>query len=267
MPHTDFLINGHRVPIETALRTALDDWGRDQTHTYPLLKAMVQREQNESYTPSKFYGCDRSLYLRINRDYAVDPSTAFARLRGSLFHQILEGAAQGRDDYHPLIEVNFTRPIRVDGVWRLVTGRIDLADPARGLLTDYKTTKRLFPPYPKPDDVGKLKLYAWMAQAHGLTLDKGELVYVEIATGRIERARVLIKPASEAWIEQRVRAIATLYDGTIPEIIDLEDQWMCGYCDVAPECITLAAEQNTPPPITDPKARKKALAARQEYTA
>lgn len=248
MPHTHFILDGARVPIEEALSQSLDQWGRASPYTYPLLKAMIQRDQSESFTPSKFYSCDRALALRLTENYAVDPQNAYARLRGSLFHTILEAAAEGREDYHPLVEVSLVRPIKVDGVWRLVTGRIDLGDPDRGLLTDYKTTRKLWPPYPKPTDVGKLKLYRWLAEAHGITFDKGEIVYVEIASGNIERARVMIPPVSEEWMQYRVRQIVSVYEGAVPDILDLTDQWMCLGCDVAPECAIRAARDGTQPP-------------------
>lgn len=262
MPHTHFLLDGRRVPVQQALDEALDQWGRATPWTYPLLRAMVQRDQHESFTPSKFYGCDRSLALRLREDYAVDPARAYARLRGSLFHAILEGTATERPDYRPLVEVTLARPIRVDGTWRLVTGRIDLGDPDRGLLTDYKTTRKLWPPYPKPDDVGKLKLYRWMAEAHGITFDKGELVYVEIASGQIERSRVLIQPPNEDWIVSRIRQLVAVYDGAIPELIDLDSQWMCLGCDVAAECALQAARDGTPvPPWTRYELDKRRRAA------
>lgn len=251
MPQTHFIIDGERVPVEQALTDSLR-WDYEGAYPFPILKAMVQRDQHDSFTPSKFQNCDRSLWLKINRDYAVDPANGWARLRGTMIHSILEESAPPNS----LVEASLTRPLKVDGEWKLITGRTDLIVPADGLVADYKTTKKIYTKFlPKPEHIGQLKLYAWLAQAHGLTLDKGEIIYIEPTSGNTYRCRVMLKPADEAWIEFRVRQLRDVYRGELPPIVALEEQWRCDYCDVRQECEDQALMDGTPVPQGKPKVR------------
>jgi CRISPR/Cas system-associated exonuclease Cas4 (RecB family) len=267
MPHRYFVCPWEEAPerdpltgrctIAECLKHADDAPDKAKHWPAPLLRKIVQRDQHLSFTPSKFLGSDLELWLKINRDYAVDPKNAWARMRGNLLAAFLEDD-EAEDE---MVEKSLVRPIKVDGVWRLVVGRADLILPTRVRVVDYKTVKGFYAAQqlPKPENVGQLKLYAWMAQVHGLNLTEGELVYIAIASGAIQRFRMPITPANPRWIEERIRAIASVYDGQVPEDNDEDNAWKWKYADVTPEYIELQHELGRPIPefLKEPCATPK----------
>ena len=248
------------VDIDAHLRYVQEVESRACACTYPILKGMV--EEDDVYLRYRvsylIAGCDRALHIKSHRDYAIDPNNALARLRGNLFHAAVEKAA----DAGSIVETRWVRPVKVDGKWYLVTGKPDLffvEGPQKGLIRDYKTVDRIYGELPKKDHVRQLKLYAWLGQEHGFDVTRGELVYVALrndARPKFRRERVGIQPADTGWVEQRVRMLNHLYgDSPLPPILDLEDQWLCDYCDVRNECEMLALMDGDEPPVGRPKRR------------
>jgi PD-(D/E)XK nuclease superfamily len=125
-------------------------------------------------------GCPRRTALEALLPYDQAPNRMWPATRGTLFHRIPEA----HQTPGTLTEVRFRRAY-APGRW--LTGQVDEADPAAGIVKDYKTGRYA----PRPDDltltgrrsswVWQLNLYRWLL-ADGERMDTGAPVRADITT-------------------------------------------------------------------------------------
>jgi len=155
LPHTGFLcpdlamatltpagVIDQVVPIQDCLDCSLRRADRACPYDYADLNARIEAGYDEMFSPSRFNGCDRELYLRANNDFWTDPAEQTFRVRGTAAHSLLVSG----DD----------RAISEARVYRVLSGATDhLGNPAvvsvqpdvvyppMGLIADFKTWKYL----------------------------------------------------------------------------------------------------------------------------
>jgi predicted RNA-binding Zn-ribbon protein involved in translation (DUF1610 family) len=104
----------------------------------PILRGIIENAQPrglQAYSATELAGCPRQVILKDQEPYDIEPSRAYWLFRGQLGHKIVEEYTHGE----AIVERRFHAPL--SGM--LLTGQPDVVYPERGVVVDYKTTKRV----------------------------------------------------------------------------------------------------------------------------
>lgn len=130
------------VPIQDCLDCSLKRIDRACAYDYADLNARIEGGYDEMFSPSRFNGCDRELYLAAKYDYVTDPAEQTARVRGTAAHSLLDSK-----DPRAISEARVYRSLAgaVDhlGAPAVVSVQPDVVYPPMGLIADFKTWKYL----------------------------------------------------------------------------------------------------------------------------
>lgn len=157
------------IPYEM-LKGMMDDSGRERAHVSATMLGGV---------------CPRQTWLQANEPWHVHPDRAYAALRGTLGHLVMERNPEPGSIGEQRFEAE------VEGY--LVTGQIDKIHLGRRTITDFKTKAETKSPPSKPqeDHVWQLNVYRWLVR-HGWP----QAVLTKDSTGaRLPKKYAVGKPA------------------------------------------------------------------------
>lgn len=234
MGQVGWIINGEKIRHEDALvlaETYPDGWHYDAN----MLSQMFQEFQRNFMSPTMFTGCRRRAVLERTTDYWLEPDKAWALLRGTLAHKLLEG---GRHEHGALLEQRLACEVPLpDGRTVVIKGQPDKVVPAQRLLIDYKTVDEIANT-PKDSWVSQLSCYRWMLHQHDIVVDRAFIQ--EIGTKRPHRLWLTKYlwdlPTTEAYIIDRAAHFAGVFDGTfdlenlpapLDFVLDKDQTWQC----------------------------------------
>jgi hypothetical protein len=260
MPGNDIV---KAVPIDTCLNCSLTRIDRACHWDFADLKARIEGGYDEAFSPSRFNGCDRELYLRANNDFSTDPAEQTYRVRGTAAHAALEV-----DEPRVVGEARVYRALRgaVDHLGRPVVVGVkpDAVYPGLGLIADFKTWKYLprgnvikgqIDPQPvKPAVIRQLSVGAWAwADPCGVQYAGQSSTELRPLPIPITRAQESLRDGSgkgflrqqvelmdfsklEDWMRQRVLELNATRSGVEPGYCDESQRWKCGNCVVRDMC-------------------------------
>lgn len=234
MPQVGWIINGEQLLHADALQKAMTyppGWHYDAN----MLSQMFQGSLRNFMSPTMFPGCRRRQVLERVTDFYLDPDKAWALLRGTMVHNILE---RGVHEPDAIIEQRLVCLVRTDdGRTVEVRGQPDKVVPSRNLLIDYKTINDVTN-VPKDYWISQLSCYRWMLDQHGIPIDKAYIQ--QVGTKKPHRLWVTDKlwslERTERYIVQKAAHFAGVFDGTfdlenLPEPLDFvlekEQTWQC----------------------------------------
>ena len=104
---------------------------------------------------------------------------------------------------------------------------------------DVKAIETISEPRAKPAHALQLSLYRWLLHRHGIEVQSGEVIYLDMDTQR----RVPVEMLSIAEAERYLIARVTLaVQPDLPPVLTHPDQtWECDYCAVRAACEAQAA--------------------------
>ena len=261
MPGTDII---KTVPIADCLNCSLTRNDRDCQWDFADLYARQEDGYNELFSPSRFNGCDRELWLRANNDYWTDPAEQTYRVRGTATHAALEV-----EHSDIIVEARVYRTLEgaVDheGKPAVVSVKPDKVYPGLGVIHDDKTWKYLprgGPGYATGQvhpieikDAWRLQLSigAWVWAKPDFITDASEpsgLRFVDPIT--ITSGQITVRDGStqlrmrdielfpfdelEEYMRGRVKELNAVRLGLEPDYVREEDRWKCKTCPVRYLC-------------------------------
>lgn len=248
------------VPIQDCLDCSLRRVDRACPYDFADLNARIESGYDEMFSPSRFNGCDRELYLRANNDFWTDPAEQTTRVRGTAAHSLLESS-----DRRAISEARVYRVLdgAVDhlGLPAVVSVQPDVVYPDMGLIADFKTWKYL----PRGNvtrgevDPQPIKLayqrqlsvgaWAWAAPIKVKYADGTVNLApdpVLLTGGQVSlrdghsflRLRTPLIPfdALEDWMRGRVLELNAVRLGHLPGYCAEDDRWKCKTCPVRYLC-------------------------------
>ncbi len=99
-----------------------------------------------------------------------------------------------------------------------------------------KTVERKFPPRPRPHDALQLSLYRLLLAEHGIEIDQGEIIYLDMR--RLMRLQVELLPLNEAQRLLEARVAQHTTPTLPPPLAAPEEIWQCDFCSVREACET-----------------------------
>jgi hypothetical protein len=158
----------------------------------PVLRTIINEfrdnpHQGEYVSVTALLGCLRQTYLSRVADAYVRPRTSWYSMRGTLIHEIIEGAEAGDDI---VTEENFS--IQLNGI--KVYGRIDWYDKRTKHLTDFKSIgdmgiKFILRDGAKKDHIKQLNMYRVLLEEAGHPVKSASIVYMSmmdiVETGKL----------------------------------------------------------------------------------
>lgn len=246
------------VPIQDCLDCSLKRIDRGCVYDFADLNARIEGGYDEAFSPSRFNGCDRELYLRAKHDFWTNPADQTARVRGTAAHAALEV----RD---PRV-IGEARVYRVlpgvtdhNGGPAVVSTQPDAVYPDMRLIADFKTWKYLprgnvtrgeVDPQPiKLAYQRQLSVGAWVwAKPDKVVYRDGTIDLapqpLELSTGQISlrdghsflRQMVDLVPfgALELWMQGRVLELNAVRAGVEPGYCPTQGDGSRPFCNTCP---------------------------------
>lgn len=253
------------VPIDTCLNCSLTRIDRACHWDFADLMARIEGGYDEAFSPSRFNGCDRELYLRANNDFSTNPSEQTYRVRGTAAHAALE---TGAGETRVVSEARVYRCLdgSVDHLGRPVVVGVkpDAVYPGLSLIADFKTWKYLprgnvtrgeIDPQPvKPAVIRQLSVGAWAwADPCGVQYAGEPSTTLRPSPIKITQSQESLRDGSgkgflrqlvplmdftelENWMRQRVLELNATRSGIEPGYCDETQRWKCGNCVVRDMC-------------------------------
>lgn len=267
------------VPIPDCLNCSLTRQGRACHWDYADLLARNENQYAELFSPSRFNGCDRELWLRSNNDYWTDPADQTYRVRGTASHAALE--VQHEDI---IVETRVYRelPGVVDheGKPAVISVKPDKVYPKLGVIHDDKTYKYL----PrggdgyKPGEVHPIEIkdayrlqlsigaWAWadpmvrdgVAAPAPITITTGQITFRDGSTQlRIKDIELFPFTDLEDYMRGRVAELNAVRLGHEPGYCAEDQRWKCGNCPVKYLCGIPKELYAKPKPVKEKKTSAK----------
>ena len=144
----------------------------------PVVRAIEKDPYSNSgsdYTATSLLEPPRAAIL--SKDLTVDASDCIDSLEGQSLHSILERSGKELAEEGYIVEKRFFAMIAVGNKLYKISAQVDLFDPAKGLLSDYKRTsvssaKRA----PKPEHTLQLSVQAELLRRNGFHVALAEVV-------------------------------------------------------------------------------------------
>ena len=113
------------------------------TMTAPVIKGILSNLRPDDFglTVTTLLGCARKARLKLEQPYWLKPSELWWSYRGQLMHNI--AAQYAHEDAQAIAEQRFSMMVQAHGQLIEISGQPDLVLVDRGVLVDYKTTKRM----------------------------------------------------------------------------------------------------------------------------
>lgn len=232
----------------------------DRTCSFDFQQLQARREDtyNETFSPSRFNGCDKELYFKQHFDFWTDPALGGAKVRGTAVHSKLETS-----DPRVVSECRVTRllPGAVDhqGNPAIVSVQPDIVYPSLHQISDTKTWKYL------PREGGKavaqgiktenrlqLSVGAWAwrnplsaVYRDGTRVDAPEPLDIRSGQIMLSDGSLILRQANielvsdavlERWMRLRVRALNRARLGEEPPLPPVFKRWRCRMCPVRYLC-------------------------------
>lgn len=246
------------VSIPDCLNCSLTRNDRGCHYDYADLAARDENQYAELFSPSRFNGCDRELYLRDKHDYWTDPAEQTYRVRGTASHTALEVQHEGI-----ICETRVYRelPGAVDheGKPAVISVKPDKVYPKLGVIHDDKTYKYL----PrggegyKPGEVHPIEIkdsyrlqlsigaWAWaapmmrdgVAAPAPITITSGQITFRDGST-QLRIRDIALFPFSnlESYMRGRVAELNAVRLGQEPGYCAEDSRWKCATCPVRYLC-------------------------------
>lgn len=250
MPQVGFVCEVDETEVSfDACRTCAKDGGKKientvchYTEVIDQLATANEHRKGLGISVTMLTSCTRRSYLERKADWYVKPSQQYWSWRGQLVHLLLEGT----DRRDAIRERRYEREVPEHGV--RLSGQVDLLYPARKLLVDYKTIRKL-PNEPKDGHVLQLNIYRWLlakGREYGnqvpveIEVDNLGLMYFDMSGVRKFRAPLMDLDEIQDFVVQKTGEIQTAIqtDGQVlPPVLPKAERWLCrGYCNVKHLC-------------------------------
>lgn len=255
------------VPIPDCLNCSLTRQDRACHWDYADLKAREENGYTEMFSPSRFNGCDRELFLRASHDYWTDPAEQGRRVHGTASHAGLE--VEGVPEV--IGEVRVYRTLEGvkdhEGKPVVISVQPDKVYPKLGVIHDDKTQAYMprggegykpgeIHPIPvkdawrlqlsigawawaKPDCVGDQTEASGLGFPDPLTITSGQITVRQRGDGSQLRIRdIELYPFEdlETYMRGRVLELNDVRRGIEPGYCKEDDRWKCGTCPVRYLC-------------------------------
>lgn len=256
------------VPMEECLDCSLTRTDRRCSFDFQQLQARREDTYNESFSPSRFNGCDKELYFKQAYDFWTDPALGGAKVRGTAVHSKLETS-----DPRVVSECRVTRVLAgaVDHLGEpcLISVQPDIIYPSLQQISDTKTWKYLprkngkaVEQAVKTENRLQLSVGAWawkdpllavyrdgtvVENPDPITITSGQIMLSDGSLILRQSGIALVKDAVlERWMRMRVLAINRARLGEEPPLPPVFKRWRCDkgcpvryLCPITPEEVKL----------------------------
>jgi CRISPR/Cas system-associated exonuclease Cas4 (RecB family) len=261
MPHAYWIYNDETYTVEEAEEIAREE-GCFASFPLAALRAMREGPEQDGlwFRPSNATRCLRQRALKQHHNYALNIENRWAAGVGHAIHLWLANQEAGLHELTLEAELEVVAPTTGELIKVPFRGTIDVLDPERSRIIDYKTVSEFrkknmetgrWETRKLPDDEHELQvnLYHLLAELNGYDIDSAGIWYVRT-----------VKEATRRYVEIDLWDIEDTYNlavdmckpiadvistGTLPPAFTEDDPnyWMCRYCPVKTYCEELSKNE------------------------
>jgi len=207
-------------------------------YTAPIIKSILENENSRDYiSVTTLLSCPRKYILSQKSDYYDTLDNMFYKWRGTVYHGVVDSC---QDSSVAMSEERFE--VVIDGI--KLTGKPDELIVDKGILRDYKTTKKL-PKYDVPyvNHTAQLNIYKYILEQNlrkdnpNFKIIRMEIIYLDMEGIKKTRAPIWTEEKVVNFIIPRLQLLdSSIKNNIIPEKVDVKDMWQCGYCSINEQC-------------------------------